>query len=302
MSLKNFSVCLLAALMISTGAQAQVAEPDPAHFPVLEKLKGPAKNLSYDYLGKRMGFDAWLLSGPGVMQIVYTSEHTKGAMLGGALLDEKGDEVSSGLTKNFMQQYPKRAEEILITVRQPVPAAAKPPVKELTEKTDPAAAQKPAGPSPSEVLWSRLAQGGKVTFGPNDDSVPTLYAFLDPAESNTKEIWKNLGGAAKAGKITLHILPLGLTTADSIMEIATILGMKDPAKAWEEHMDGKSHIKETPDTSGVLGMKANVDVAQALNLRKLPFMVYRNGTGKVRILRGVPKNWDDFIKDMTAHP
>jgi hypothetical protein len=295
--MRQFILCLFVVSLISfpvfaakkkTDTPADkvetLAETNPDAIPVLQKIKGDKKDLTYDYIGSRYGFDAWLLSGPNVMQIVYTSKNKEGAMLGGALVGPDGKETSSELTKNFMKQYPERAQEILATVRKQLPV----------NKDD-----KKAG-SPSEILWQKLQQGGQITFGPGKD-VPEIFAILDPVAPATKEIWQHLSPLAKDNKITLHILPLGMTTADSIMEIAQTLGDKDPKAAWENLMNGKSNVKQdTPESAGILGMKANVDLAQGMNLRTLPFIAYHDGSGKIRIIQGVPKNWDDFTKQLTA--
>jgi hypothetical protein len=264
-----------------------LVEPDPDSVPVLQKVKGSRKELAYDYLGNRFGVDAWLLSGPNVMQIVYTTKTNPSAMIGGALVGPDGKEVGSDMIKQFMVKYPERAQEILALVRTQVTSG---------QVDKPAAAAN----SPSEILWQKLQQGGKITFGTNKDA-PVLFAVLDPVAPATMDVWKHLGPIAKDNKIILNILPLGLTTADSIMEIATTLGDQDPQGAWEKLMNGQASVKTgTPDSTGVLGMKANVDLAQSLNLRNLPLIVYRDKDGKIRIIQGVPKDWDGFTKELNS--
>jgi hypothetical protein len=324
---KQFMTALMISLMLSTSVLAQEdkssasqddvegsikdeMEPNPDSIPVLKKIKGAKEDLTYDYLGKKLGMDAWLLSGPDVMQIVYTHKDLDGAMLGGVLIGPDAKEVSSTLTKEFMARYPKRAQEIIVAVRShqakvaadaknsPVYAAKN--TAAVTDEKPADAAPAGAANSPSEKLWARLQSTGQITFG-NNESTPVIYAILDPAQKETKVVWAALGPLAKDNKVTLHVVPLGLTTADSIMEIATVLGSKDPSASWEKVMKGDTVIGETPpDTSGVLGMKNNVDLAQSLSLRQLPFMVYREAGGKIRILRGVPKQWDEFLKEINV--
>lgn len=258
-------------------------EPNPESFPVLEKLRAGKKDLSYDYLGKRLGLDLWLLSGPGMMQVIYTSKPEDGAMVGGTLIGPDGKEAASEVTRQFMEKYPERAQEILITVR--------------SQKTGDGTA-KPTTNSPAEQLWQRLTQSGKIAFGAKSDA-PILFALLDPKQPETHDLWAKLTPLTAENKITLYVLPLGLTTADSILEIATILGSKDPATNWEKLLKGENVLsKETPESTGVIGMKTNVEIAQSLNLRKLPFLVYRDQTGKIRLVRGMPKDWNGFTAEL----
>lgn len=310
---KIIGLCLLSLMVTSpvfaekaavkpvekTDPVEEVAEPDPADFPVLEKLKGDKKNLSYDYLGHRFGIDAWLLSGPNVMQIVYIPPTSKGAILSGALVGEDGKEASSDLTKTFMTEYPERAQEILTTVNQKTETG---PVKEVgteTAKPEEKPAVKTAPTTPSEILWQKMEQGGRISF--NDDTSATeLYAILDPSQPETKVLWTSLLPLIKDKKIKLHVLPLGLTTADSILEIASVLGSNDAQNAWLSLMKGTSSVTNpTPETNGVLGMKANVDLAQSIGLRELPFLVYRGENGKIRIVKGMPKDWKIFEKELS---
>ena len=261
-------------------------EPNPDDFPVLKKLQGTSKKTSYDYLGKRFNMDAWLLSGPDLMQVVYINPTSEGALVGGALIGPDGKEVSSELTHQFMEQYPERAQEILITVRK------------LNKKEVAALPETPATNSPSEILWQRLQQSGKIRFGAKKDA-PVLFAILDPIQPASKKFWAKVKPLLDQQKITLYVLPLGMTSADSLLEIATTLGSKDPAGDWEKLMRGETTVRsEPPENSGALGMKANVELAQSLKLQDVPFLVYRGKTDKIRIVRGNPKNWTPLLQDL----
>lgn len=271
-------------------------EPDTALFPVLETLRGGDKNLSYDYLGERLGLHAWLLSGPELMQIVYTRQDMAGAMLGGALIGADGKEISSELTRHFLENYPERAQEILLTVRHNAEnksgdAASGDAATADTGKTSPVS-------SPSERLWQRLHQSGKIAFGATSGA-PVVFAILDPVQKESAMFWAKIKPLLDQKTVTLYVLPLGVTNADSLLEIAAVLGADDTAQAWEKLMTGQSVVPKGPtDTKGVLGMQANVELAQSLKLRDVPFLVYRGENGKVRLLSGLPKQWDDFLREI----
>lgn len=270
--------------------QKAMLEPDVDQYPVLGKLRGKEKGLSYDYLGKRHGIDAWLLSGPEIMQVVYTIPGQKIAIVGGVLVGPDAEDASAVLTRDFMKDHPQRAQEIMASVRS----------AEVTRQVDDAARAKM---SPSERLWADLAGTGRITYA-GKAGTPEIYALLDPAKPETREVWSTLSPLAKDKAVTLHIVPLAVTERDSILAIANALGDADPAKFWENLVEGRP-VKpaETVSARGMLKMKATIELAQRLKLRQLPMLVYRvpgnEGTqGPVRILRGSPKDWDKFLKEL----
>lgn len=266
--------------------QKALLEPDVTKYPVLEKLRGKDKELAYDYLGQRFGVDAWLLSGPDLMQVVYTVPGKKAAFVGGALIGPDASELSSGMMQDFMKKNPQRSQEILATVRS----------RALQKQVDAATrAKQNAQMSPGERLWQDLQGIGSIHFGSNPEA-PLVYAVLDPAQPATKAVWAQLWPMTQKGQLNLRVAPLALTTGDSIMTIAMILGHEEPAQAWQDMLEGKDISGEqAPDPKGVLAMKATVEFAEKLKLRQVPFLVYRAGADKkVHIIKGMPKDWAGF--------
>lgn len=285
----RFLFALLVSILISSPAWAQntQAAPDPATIPALEKIKAEGKDLAYDYIGRRYGLDVWLISGKGVMQMVYTIPETGAAVIGGLLLDPKGEEAAGRLQDEFTKGNPERAKEILVL-------AAGQPDKQVAPEA-PATSS-----SPAEKLWQRLGDLGLVSYGP-ESGTPELYAVLDPGQPESRKTWLMLSNLAANGKIRLHVVPLALTAADHIMAIAQVLGSDDPARSWRDVMDGKlDRLPPSPDPKGAEGLQANTRFAQELKLYKLPFLVYRaqGQGGKIRAIRGLPQDWDKLLSEM----
>lgn len=300
------SLLMMTILGVMCGAagtlpvQAQDAAPSEKDYPVLEKLKGKSDNLTYDFLGKKFGLDAWLLSGPELMQVVYVLPEHKTALVGGTLVGQDGKEAGSALLQDFLKDRPERAEAIVKTVRSDIlkEKAIAPVVS--SDKSVPSASKTAA--SPSEVFWDRLAHVGTISFG-SDPKAPLVYAVMDPTMAETAGLWHVLLPLAEKGHVNLVVVPLAVSTADSIMDIAIVLGDEDPQLAWKNLLTGKKpDVTSTPASHGVLRMQTTVELAQAMNLRELPLLVYRSAVGKeagpVRMLRGVPKDWTHFLTDL----
>lgn len=304
MTIRNYIAAIaLTSVMVTLPLASGYADDAKklADYPVLEKLRGTDAALAYDYLGKKYGLDAWLLSGPELMQIVYVLPESKSAIVGGTLVTADGKEASSELLQNFMQTNAERSAQILEAVHPKT--ADKDANKAAAQSTAKPAAKSGAVISPSEKFWQDLSVIGGVSFGENKES-PEIFAVLDPAQTDTKMVWNLLAPLAEKGHLRVTIVPLAATSADSIMDVAYVLGASEPQQAWSELMKGvKPDAAETPETHGVLRMKAIVDMAQALNLRQLPLLVYRAAdgqkhTGAVRVVRGAPKNWVALFTEM----
>lgn len=301
MALRFHVACVALAVtgfvMVSSHGYA-AEEKNATDYPVLAKLQGDDATLTYDYLGEKYGLDAWLLSGPELMQVIYVLPQDKTAIVGGTLVNPDGKEASSTLLQNFLKRNPERASEILQHVRGNDGDAE----QDKSEATEKAPAQKSTAQSPSEKFWNNLSAIGGITFGDNKDA-PEIFAVLDPAQPDTKLVWNILGPLAEKKHLRVHIVPLAATTADSIMDVAYVLGDKNPQQAWEDLLKGKKpDVTGSPESHGVLRMKAIVDLAQSMNLRQLPLLVYRVGAqqdkaGTVRIIRGTPKNWITLFRE-----
>lgn len=290
----------------AAGGQDSVSAKKIADYPVLEKLQSGDEKLFYDYLGDKYGLDAWLLSGPDLMQVIYVLPDEKAALVGGTMVNPDGTEASTTLLQEFLKQNPERATEILEYVRSSVAAREAPQTSALDASGDKAAVDADKGAkqqSPSENFWRHLTAINGVAFGDNKEA-PRIFAILDPAQPDTKIVWNVLAPLAEKGHLSLHVVPLAATSADSIMDVASILGDKNPQQAWRDLMDGqKPDGTQTPEAHGVLRMKSIVELAQSLNLRHLPLMVYRVGnqgekSGAVRVVRGLPKDWVALFSEM----
>lgn len=294
-------------LPVATYAQETVKADS---FPVLKNLRGEDEKLHYDYLGKEKAVHVWILSGPGIMQTIYTLPDGH-AIVGGTMVSAEGKEISSDMARDFMARSPEQAEAILVRLRtaketaetETPEAGSDTTAAENTVTTESPPAES-TSVSPSESLWAELGQTGYVSYG-SETGVPVIYAILDPVQAESKSVWQTLSPLAKANQITLHVIPLALETGDSIMEIASVLGSDNPPEAWDKLMQGQSVIGgDAPDGEKVMAIEATIKLAQRLNLKSLPFLIYRvpqNGEeGKVRMLNGVPKDWNKLLTEMNV--
>ena len=276
------------AAAMPAAVDAPIPPLDPARFPVLAKIKEQSGDVSYDYLGQRLGLDLWLISGPGVMQVIYTLPGNQGAIVGGSLVDGEGKELSGSLQQDFITKNPARAEAIIALVKD--------------KKDEPAV---PAAPdTPSQKSWKVLEDVGHIGFGPADAPIK-LYAVLDPYQQDSRELWRKLQPLATSSKLRLYALPLASTNPEHVKVIARLLGEADPAplleKLFADQALPPADAPANPD--GVLVMRNTLEMMKLLRMEKIPVLFYKQtGTDKIRVLRGAPKDWAAFEKDLGVTP
>ena len=274
---------------------ASTVEPDPDSLPVLKRLKKDLPKSAYDYLGLAEGMHVWLLSGPGMMQMIYVPENGTGAIVGGTLVNNDGELLSTQLQKNFVTRYPKRSTEIVNLVHNTKENGAQ-------ENADGSTGDnKPDAVSAQELLWRKFITASPVVYQGEAGS-PEIITVLDPAQQDTQTVWKKLGPLAKSGKITWRIMPLALTTPDSIMHISAILNHENPASAWEDLMEDRlNDIPQNFEPKAAESLKRTIELATELSLRKTPFFIYRAGgtdgnPAPVQVISGMPKDWDALLQ------
>ena len=284
---------LFAFPVFAQDAAAPVAEPTMEQFPVLQKIKDEAKGaLSFDYVGRESDADVWLVSGDKVMQMVHVLP-SGSAIVGGVLVSSEGKELSTGLQKKFADAHRERAAEILANVRKSMgaDAATVAPLSAEEVKTKAAAT--------SNLIWSRMPTLGLIRYGADKDA-PILYLVMDPTEAPSQEAFKKVEQFAIDKKLDLRVVPISLTSAESVMPIATAMGASDPATALKEVMDGKKPAAdEPPNPQGVAALKNNADFSQALHLDKVPAVFYRKSEkDPIRVIKGAPKDWSSVFKEL----
>lgn len=308
--MKKYIVIAVLAFVWSVPASAQMKKtqpaPDPNKVAVLKKIREQGKNLEYAYLGRRFGMDAWVISGPGVMQVLYTAPDGVAAVVGGVLVGPDGQEVSTAMQREFTQKYPARAQKMLEAARsKPAEAVAQNAATGDKAASPPAADEKPI--SRSEQIWTRLGGLGLVTAASPDVTkpVPVVYAILDPSQADSKTVWDKLSALADRGLIVVHAVPLATQTADQLLDIAHVLGGGDDRRAlWDGLLAGtKPAAPQTVDPKGAVGLNDNVTFAQELKIFAVPFLLYRvpataSSWGPVRAVKGMPKDWSVILSDL----
>lgn len=278
-------------------AVAPIPPLDPAQFPVLAKIKEKSENVSYDYLGKRFDLDIWLISGPGVMQIIYTLPDNKGAVIGGNLIDEAGADISSGLQQEFIQKNPQRAQQMIDTIKKTTELSRSESDNDADLKQH--QADDDQKKTPSEIIGQLLEKSGKITFAA-DSQAPSIFVVMDPSQALSVKLWQAIQPFIKEQKMTIHIVPVATTQPEVLETLVAVLNAENRADAWRKLLAGEQLVaSDTANTKAILDLKANLDVMQELRTRQVPLILYRTPhSPSFRVVRGIPQDWSKLKTEL----
>ena len=270
--------------------------PKAENVPVLMKIKeisGKDRKIEYDYMGKQYGADIWLVSGTHVIQMIEVLP-SGAAIIGGTFVSPEGQELGGALQKNFADTHHDRAQEILKQVRESLDKAPKAAV----ESGKPA----PAAAITGAEVWNTMPKLGYVQYGSDDKALPVVYMVMDPAEPASKDAFAKLDAFAEAKKLNLRVVPITLTSTDTIMVLSNILAGSDQPKALKDFINGKrpaASAHEPPKPEGGLLLKNNADFVEVMKLDKLPSLFYRKSDADpIRAVKGTPKDWPAILKEL----
>ena len=195
-----------------------------------------------------------------------------------------------------------KAWAVVVTVAVQAPAFAQ-------ERPAPLSAQ--AGftgqPPTSDRIWGRLAQATWLTDG-QAKAPRTVYVFTDPNCPYCNKFWSDARPWVDSGKVQLRHVIVGILTPTSPGKAAALLADKNPAQALDAYERG--HVAETLKAmaSGRLrplgdaglqplaaiprAVQAQIDgnekLMADLGLRATPAVVWKDESGAVQMLMGVP--------------
>lgn len=170
-------------------------------------------------------------------------------------------------------------------VEQPKPAAQEP----FASTTQPV--------SKSEKLLSDIERGNWVTFGTRGK--PVLYAMIDPDCPHCQEAMFGLKPFLDQGALEIRVLPIAFE--DKAKRVgALMLATGDSQTLFYNYIEGKLPELGNDTKVNVQGVERNVMTAVAWGFNATPMFFYRNAAGEVKIIRGVPGDYDMILKDLTG--
>lgn len=252
------------------------------------------------HLGRYANFEGWAAFKDGEFQAIYVPD-TRNFSLNGHLFAPNGDDVTREQIQNLITTN-KEAADLFNKNKNSVPgvdaSVKNNPVKNNPVKTPPAETANTAATSPGERLIHQLKTSPGVTFGGKNE-VPILYVLVSPSSPACQTFWKNIRDYVKNGTVRIHLIPAGLKDSRDEHMSAKLLQAKDPLTAWDEWVvDSKDdRLSGIADPELVAEVQYNASIIDKWRFPAAPYTVYRDKSGKVKVVQGVPTDTKALIDD-----
>lgn len=251
----------------------------------LPKMPDPIKNLAEEgaqirYLGRDYGFDSWITIKNGQEQYFYVLPD-QSAFVMGVLFDNKGKLV----TVDQVQRLRGSGDDLLDSLAS----------EEFTNAQETPDFESLA---PSERLFYDIENSNWVPLG--QAGAPVVYSFIDPQCPHCHEFIKELRGEyLDKGKIQVRMVPVGFKD-ETRAQAAFLMATPNPQERWMKHMDGDESALPAKSEISQQGVQRNLAIMQSWKFNVTPMLIYRGKDGKVKLVRGKPKNIDNMIADIGA--
>ncbi len=277
-------VCMFLVLaLLPMNAKAQQGNI-PALPTALQELVDRGAQMRF--LGRANGMDGWVAIYQGQENYYYVTPDGTGFLMG-VLFDKEGSMV----TMEQVAALQKEGGEVLDFL------AADKPAEDLT-KTMQATNEAFQYKTPAERMFAEVENSNWIQMG--DEKAPVIYSFMDPQCPHCHEFMKDMKSAyIERGLIQLRMIPVGFRE-ETLAQAAFLLASADPENRWYNHLDGVVGALPAKQDINTQGIQKNLALMQSWNFDATPITVYRDKTGKVKIIRGRASNLANILTDISS--
>lgn len=265
----------------SAGAQVSAdTQPEPP---------APIQNLAEKgaqirYLGEFHGLQGWIAIQRGQEQFMYVLPNGK-AFVMGLLFDEKGRLIT--MEQLAALREGKEFDELDLLADE----------TSIQDGLARRAVEVPKIRPPSEMLFEDVESANWIALGA-DKTAPALYAFLDPQCSHCHAFLRDVTTSyLDAGRLQIRMIPVGFRP-ETLAQAAFLLAAPDAEPRWYEFLDGDETALPVDFDLNTDGVQFNASVMHRWKFDATPIIVYRAANGKIRIVRGRPKDPEGLVADL----
>lgn len=295
--LKSLSLALLAVVSVSVAAFAEDKKDTPPLPAPLQNLV--AEGAQIRYLGRENNLDGWVTIKQGQEQYFYVTPDQQSIMMG-ILFNAKGDVVTLRQV-NELRKKEGPALDVLagfpLDTKPAAPTPGETPAV-VPDFTSPKALIESANPSKSEQLYQAVSAANWLALGKKD--APVIYSFIDPECPHCHDLIQDVrkSGYLEKGLVQLRLLPVGLISEESLQEAAFLLAAPNATDLLYQHLDGKKGVLLGDPNINTQGVQRNMTLMQDWKFDVTPFSIYKDTTGKVKILRGRPNDLKKVVAEL----
>jgi thiol:disulfide interchange protein DsbG len=254
------------------------------------------------YLGRDNGLDGWVTMKQGQQQYFYVTQDQQSIIMG-VLFNAKGDAVTLRQV-NELRTKEGPAIDILAGFPPPTrPDDSSSAALAAPDFNDPASvaratAAAAATSSKSDQLYAAVTAANWISLGRAD--APVIYSFIDPECQHCHDLIQDVrkSGLLEKGQVQLRLLPVGIISEESLQEAAYLLAAPNAAELLYQHLDGKPGVLLADPSVNTQGVQRNMALMQDWKFDVTPFSIYKDTSGKVKILRGRPNDLKKVVAEL----
>jgi thiol:disulfide interchange protein DsbG len=278
----NRIIFLLVIVMLSISPGVQAAPGEPSLPTPIAQLKEEGAQMRY--LGRDLGFDAWIAIKDGQEQYFYVTPDGSAFFLG-VLFNKNGRAITFDQLKRLQGKKDPIFDDLMNAPSQKLAAPT----------ISPPSVSRTGASSRADQLWVDVTGAASFTLGPS--TAPKVYVFIDPACPHCKDMITALLPAIDAGQVALQVMMVGALTPDSAAWAAGILANPNPGIALRQLVTGTGG-PQAGDAAADPRIAQNFALMQKWGFDGTPVSIYRDQQNKIKILQGPPKTVDVLLKDL----
>lgn len=285
--MKNrLALFLLAILLTAVSPLGANAQDDTG----LPALPAPIQNLVNEgaqvrFLGKDYGLESWVSIKNGQEQYFYVLPDQK-AFLMGVLFNNEGKLVTVDQVRRLQEQ----GDSLLDTLAddQFAGMVRNPDAQDTSFEFK----------TPGEQLFYDVENSNWVPLG--QPGAPVAYAFIDPQCPHCHDFITELKEPyLMKGRVQLRMVPVGFKD-ETRAQAAFLMAAPNPQERWYAHMGGDQKALPAKSEINQQGVQRNLAIMQSWEFNVTPMVIYRGKDGTVKIIRGNPKDIDNFVNDLAS--
>lgn len=154
----------------------------------------------------------------------------------------------------------------------------------------------------TEATWNELAKSTWIAEGSTKPK-RIVYVFTDTECPYCHKLWLASQPLLVGGDVQVRNIMVAVIAPQSLYRAAAVLDSSDPLATLRQHENSYGHSSVAPaktvSAATAKHVAANIALMEELNIHGTPAVVYKDSTGKVRMLSGMPS--DDRMKAIFGH-
>lgn len=260
------------------------------------------------YMGLKDNVPGWVIIQNGVPTYFYQPPNSS-HLIQGLMFNEAGKNVTIEQLQNLQFREGDVLGQLVKNITQPqqnaqqqqqnaqVSQAAQNFAQNQLAQTVQSAPQRDPN-SPAEVLFASFQQSNWVSFG--SASAPKAYVVIDPDCPHCQKMMREMRPLIEAGQIELRVIPIGFNSQSKKVGSLMLAG-SNPSGLFYSYIDGNTNNEILKEEINTAGVDSNLGVVRRWELDATPFVVYRDGVGEIKLIRGIPKDPASFVADLARN-